>query len=163
MRGVAMSVKAVRAPSSPVLIAAGIALFLLATLGAPRAAAVAKALQYRVPVLVLAEGSIRDAIFGMALLYVALRRSKFAGTTAVIVATFLMFVIVWPIAFDLVAFASVHTSWWGAIYLAIAATLLWPSLFPWSWSANRPVFVRMGLTIAAITLPLGCSALLVRL
>ena len=87
-----MSVKVVRAPNNPVLIGAGIALLLLAAWGVSGAPAAAKALQYRLPMVVLAGGAIRDGILGIALLYVALRRSKFAAATTVVVAALLTFV-----------------------------------------------------------------------
>ena len=87
-----MSVKVVRAPNNPVLIGAGIALLLLAAWGVSGAPAAARALQYRIPIWVLTGGDIRDGILGIALLYVALRRSKFAAATTVVVAALLTFV-----------------------------------------------------------------------
>jgi hypothetical protein len=76
MRGVGMSVKGIRAPSNPVLIAAGLALLLLAAVGAKTAAANAN--HYRIPTIVLAEGAIMDAFLATALFFVAVRRSRYA-------------------------------------------------------------------------------------
>jgi hypothetical protein len=156
-----MQTKFVRAPSRPVLIVAGLALLLLAIVGHQMAALNAK--HYRVPVMVLAERGIIDAFFGLALLYVALRKSQFAGATAVVIATFLMFGILTH-AFTSVAFGLVfHLGWGEVVAMAIAAGILWPSIFPWSRSANKPVFFWMALTFGGLTLLLGSAALLARL
>jgi hypothetical protein len=159
MRGVGMSVKTVRAPSNPVLIGAGIALLLLATIGVETVAANAN--YYRVPVMVLAESAIRDAILGTALVFVALRGSQFAGATAVIVATLLMLVVAMGVL-DSVLFASFRLHWPSAIYLAIAAIILWNSVLPWSRSANKPVFLLMAWTFGAMALLLGTVVVLAR-
>jgi hypothetical protein len=151
-----MTVKFVRAPNNLVLIAAGIALLLLAF----RAGMVAT---NHLPTPLVVGSFTRDAVLGAALLFVALRRSQFAGATAVIVATLLTFVVVAPMAFESVAFGSVHVTWSMAIYLAIAAGVIAPSLFPWSGTANKPVLFWMGLTFAAVTLLLGTIALTARL
>jgi len=105
----------------------------------------------------------RDAIFGAALLFAALRKSQFAGAAAIIVATFLTLGVVAPIAFDSVAFESVHQTRWMAIDLAIATIVIAPSLFPWSGSANKPVLFWIGLTIGATALLLLTAAVLARL
>jgi hypothetical protein len=80
-----MVVKFVRAPNSPVLLAAGIALLLLAARNAEMAAA------GHFPMALVVASCARNAILGAALLYVALRASRYAGVTAVIVATLLTF------------------------------------------------------------------------
>lgn len=112
--------------------------------------------------MALGVGAIRDAILGLALLFVALRRSQFAGVTAVIVATFLTFLVLASVLMS-VAFRPFHASWWDAIYLTIAVAILWPSLFPWSRSANKPVLFWMCLTFAAATLLFGSPIVLARL
>src|SRR5689334_13331264 len=117
-----MSVKFVRAPNSPVLVAAGIALLLLATLGARTA--VATASHYRIPVMVLEAGPIKDAILGIALLFVALRGSQFAGATAVVVASYITFGVVFGHVTSLVFGLSDRITWWTAINLAIAASII---------------------------------------
>jgi uncharacterized membrane protein YsdA (DUF1294 family) len=159
-----MTAKFVRAPNSAVLIAGGIALLLLAVSGVGMAAANAN--HYRIPVLTLVflvfMGGSGDAILGAALLFVALRRSQFAGATAVIVATVLAFGIVAKHVISLFFGTSAHVTWWTAVYLAIAAGLIGPSLFPWSPTANRPVLFWMGITIAALTILIGGLALLAR-
>jgi hypothetical protein len=68
-----MSVKFVRAPNDPVLIAAGTALLLLAA----RNTTVAAAGHYPMPVVVTS--GIGNAVLGTALLFVVLRRSQFAA------------------------------------------------------------------------------------
>jgi hypothetical protein len=155
-----MSPKFVRAPNSPVLIGAAIALFWVATVGIDKA--VLNANHYRVPVMVLAGSAVKDAVFGVALLYVALRKSQFAGATAVIIATFLTFGVAIH-ALAAVAFEPVHIGWGVAIDLAIAAAILWPSVFPWSRSANKPVLFWMGLTFGTLTLLVGTVTVLARL
>jgi hypothetical protein len=157
-----MAVKFVRAPNRAVLIAGGIALLLLAVRGAGMAAANAN--HYRIPVVGLVViGGASDAILGAALLFVALSRSQFAGATAVIVATFLTFDIVAVNVTSLVFGTSAHVTWWTAVHLAIAATVVGPSLFPWSRAANKPALIWMGLTIGATTLLLGTVVLMARL
>ena len=156
-----MSSRFVRAPNAPVLIAAGISLLLLAALRAEVVATTANT--YRLPVMVRAGGVMIDAILGTALLSVALRRSQFAGATAVIVATFLVFGVVFGLVTPLVFGRSAHVTWWTAIYLAIAASIVGPSLFPWSPTANKPVLFWTGLTFATLTLLFVSVALLARL
>jgi len=157
-----MSVTFVRAPNSRVLIAGGIALLLLAARVAWTAAAIAN--DYGLPVVSLAvTGGAWDAIPGAALLFVVLRRSQFAGATAVIVATLLMFRVVFTHVTSLVFGRSAHVTWWTAVYLAIAAAVVGPSLFPWSRTANKPVFFWMGLTFATLTLLSGIVVLMARL
>ena len=139
-----MAVRFVRAPNSPALIAGGIALLLLAVRGAEMAAANAN--DYRMPVASLVVlGGASDAILGAALLFVALRRSQFAGAAAVIVATFLTFGIVLRHVTLLFFGTPGHVTWWTAVYLAIAATIVGPSLFPWSRRANKPVLFWMAI------------------
>jgi hypothetical protein len=155
-----MPAKFDRAPNNLILIAAGITLLSLAMFNAGMAAEN----HYQGPVVLVATGGIiRDAILGAALLFVALRRSRFAGATAVIVATLLMFVVVASRATAAVAFGTVHVNWWDAIYLAIAAVVVGPLLFPWGLSASKPVLFWMGLTIATIAFLIGSLALLARL
>jgi hypothetical protein len=156
-----MTLKFVRAPKTPVLIAAGMALLLLATVGAGMVATSAN--PYRLPVVIRASGAIHDAIFGIALLFVALRRSPFAGATAVIVATFIAFNVVLNRATSLVFGLSDRVTWWTAVYLAIAASVIGSSLFPWSRTANKPAFILMGLTFATLTLLMVSLAVLARL
>jgi hypothetical protein len=157
-----MAVKFVRAPNSAVLIAGGIVLLLLAVRGAGMAAASAN--PARIPVVVLlVMGGARDAILGAALLVVALRRRQFAGATAVIVATLLTFGVVFGHVTSLVFGMSAHVTWWTAVYLAIAASVIGPSVFPWNLTANKPVLFWMGITIGAITLLLGAVVLMARL
>jgi hypothetical protein len=156
-----MQAKFVRAPNRAVLIVAGLALLLFAMVGIE--GAVLNENHYRVPVMVLAEGAIMDALFGLALLYVAFRKSQFAGATAVVIATFLMFGILMD-AFASVAFGlDFHVGWGKASAFAIAAAMLWASIFPWSPSANKPVFFWMALTFGGLTLLVGSAALLARL
>jgi len=160
--GVRMASKFVRAPNSALLIASGIALLLLAGRGAWTA--VASADRYRIPVVDLAViGGAWNAILGVALLFVAVRRSQFAGATAVVVATFLIFGIVFNRVTSLAFGLSAPLTWWTAIYLAIAVSIVGPSLFPWSPAANKPVLFWMGLTIAALVILFGSVALLARL
>jgi hypothetical protein len=156
-----IEVKFVRAPNKISLLAAAIALVLLATLSAR--AALANAHHYRVPGVILAGGAIRDVVFAAALLFAALSRSRFAGPTSTIIATLLTFVVTAPLVIHFVAFGSVHPSWWDAIYLALAAAIAGPSLFPWSASANWPVLFCVVLTFAAATLLLGSAAVVARL
>jgi len=156
-----MSVKSIRAPSNPVLIAAGLALLLLAALGAKTAAANVN--HYRIPTAVLAEGAMMDAFLGSALIFVALRRSKYAGVTSVVVASFLLFGLAMQIVASVAFRVPLHVTWWNGIILAIAATILWPSVLPWSPSANKPVFFWMGLTFGAMALLLGTVVVLARL
>jgi hypothetical protein len=157
-----MSAKFVRAPNSAVLIAGGIALLLLAVRGAEMA--VANANHYRMPVVNLAVmGGAWDAILGAALLFVALRRSQFAGAAAVIVATFLTFGIVLRHVTSSFFGMPAHVTWWTAVYLAIAATVVGPSLFPWSRTANEPALFWMAVTIGATTLLLGTVVAMARL
>lgn len=157
-----MSAKFVRAPNSPVLIAAGIALLLLAARGAWTAAANAN--HYRMPVgdLVFIGGA-QDATLGTALLFFALRKSQFAGATAVTVATILTFGIVTRHVTSLVFGTSARVTWWTAVNLAIAACIIGPSLFPWSPTANKPVLFWMSITIAATTLLFGTVVLMARM
>jgi len=151
-----MSVKFVRSPNRPLLIGAGIALLLLATFSAGGAAA----RHFPVPIVVMS--GTRDAVLGAALLFVAVRRSQFAGATAVIVAALLTFSVALTALTSLV-FASVHLSWWVTVDLAIAAVVISPFLFPWSRTANKPVLFWIAATIAAMTLLIGALALLARL
>ena len=156
-----MAVRSIRAPNSLVLIAAGIALLLLAVLGVRTA--VASAHLYRIPVWALSGNAITNAMFGAALLVVALRRSQFAGATAVIVATVITFVFVLYHVTSLVFGLSDHISWWSAVYPVIAASLLGASLFPWSRPANKPALLLMGLIFAILTLLFGTVTFLARM
>jgi len=156
-----MSSRFVRAPNTPVLIAAGIVLLLLAAVQARVVATTANT--YHLPVGIRAGGVIKFAILGTALLWVALRRSQLAGATAVIAATFLLFGVVFGPVTSLIFGTSIRVNWWTAINLAIAAVILWPSLFPWDRTANRPVFFWMGLIFGALTLLLVAAAALARL
>jgi len=156
-----MAVRSIRAPNSLVLIAAGIALLLLAVLGTRTA--VASAHLYRIPVWALSGNAITNAMFGAALLVVALRRSQFAGATAVIVATVITFVFVLYHVTSLVFGLSDHISWWSAVYPVIAASLLGASLFPWSRPANKPALLLMGLIFAILTLLFGTVTFLARM
>src|SRR5438309_6849052 len=92
VRGIRMAPKSVRLPNRVGLFAAGVALLLLAVLGTEIAAANAN--HYRVPFVLRAGSAIRDAILGIALLFVVLRKSRFAGPIAVVAATLLAFVFV---------------------------------------------------------------------
>jgi hypothetical protein len=160
--GRGMAVKLVRVPNSAVLIAGGIALLLLAVRGAGMA--VADANHYPIPLVsrVIMGGAL-DAILGTALLFVALRKSQFAGAAAVIVATFLIFGFAMK-AFGFVVFGlAFRLGWVGAFDLAIVAAIVGPLLFPWDPNANSRVFVWMGLTFATLTLFLGSLAVLARL
>jgi len=156
-----MAVKFVRAPNKLVLIAAGIVLLSLAVLGARTA--VASAHLYRIPVWALSGNAITSAMFGAALLFVALRGSQFAGATAVIVATVITFGFVLHHVTSLVFGLSDHISWWTAVYPVIVASLVGPSLFPWSRTANKPALWLMGLIFATLTLLFGTVTLLARL
>jgi len=156
-----MTVKSVRAPNNLVLIAAGIALLLLAALSARTA--VASAHLYQIPVRMLLGNAIANAIFGTALLFVALRGSQFAGATAVIVATITAFGFVFHHGTSLAFGLSDHISWRTAVYPAIAASLVGPSLFPWSRTTNKPALLLMGLTFAILTFLFGTVTLLARL
>ena len=156
-----MAVKFVRAPNNFALIAAAIALLLLAAVGVE--SAVLNTNHYRVPVVFLAEGSIITAIQGMALLFVAVRRSQFAGVTAVIVAAFISFGVAFGVVVPLAFGRPAHVTWWTAIDLAIVAAILWPSIFPWDRTANKPVLFWMAVTFGTLTLLLGSAALLARL
>jgi hypothetical protein len=155
-----MPAKSIRAPNSFVLIAAGTALLLFAELGTR--AAVMSANHY-VPVMALAGGPIIDAILGISLLFAGLRQSQFAGVAAVIVATLIIFSLALKYFGWLVFGAPARVSWWTAIEVALVAGILWPSIFPWSWSANKPVLLWAGLTFGAQTLLLGTIILLARL
>lgn len=157
-----MASKFVRAPNSAVLIAGGIALLLLAVRGAWTAEANAN--HYQIPVVdLLIIGGASNGILGAALLLVAVRRDQLAGAMAVIVATFLIFGVVFDRVTSLVFGLSAPLTWWTAIYLSIAAIIIAPSLFPWSPSANKPALFWMGLTIAALVILVGSLALLARL
>ena len=156
-----MAVRSIRAPNNLVLIAAGIALLLLAVLGVRTA--VASAHLYRIPVWALSGNAITNAMFGTALLFVALRGSQFAGATAVIVATVITFGVVLYHVTSLVFGLSDHISWWSAVYPVIAASLLGASLFPWSRPANNPALFLMGLTFAILTLLFGTVTFLARM
>ena len=150
----------VRANRNSVLAAVGIVLLLLAIRDAQVIEAIAN--HYRIPPRMLVGAVVRDVILGLALLFVAVRKSKFAGTTAVIVATFLIFsVTLW--VFSSFVFTSFHVSWRRGIDLALAFVILWPSLFPWSRSANKPVLFWMALTFGTLTLLAGGAALLARI
>ena len=156
-----MAVRSIRAPNNLVLVAAGTALLLLAVLGVRTA--VASAHLYRIPVWALSGNAITNAMFGAALLVVALRRSQFAGATAVIVATVITFVFVLYHVTSLVFGLSDHISWWSAVYPVIAASLLGASLFPWSRPANKPALLLMGLIFAILTLLFGTVTFLARM
>src|SRR5260221_9728959 len=157
-----MAVRFVRAPNNAVLIAGGIALLLLAVRGAGMAAANAN--DYRISVVHLVVlGGAWNAILGAALLLVALRRSQFAGAAAVIVATLMTFSVVFGLVASFAVRLSARLTWWTAVYLAIAATVVGPSLFPWSRTANKPALFWMGLTIGATTLLFGTVVLMARL
>lgn len=115
------------------------------------------------PALLLVAGHItRNAILGAALLFIALRRSQFAGATVVIVATFLTVGVALP-ALGSLTFGSVQMTWLDGIDLAIAVAILWPSIFPWSRSANKPVLFWVALTSGAMALLVGTVAILARL
>lgn len=156
-----MAAKLVRAPNSPILIVAGLALLLLAAVGVERA--VLNTNHYRVPAVVLAEGSIVTAIQGIALLFVAVRRSQFVGVTAVIVAAFISFGVAFGVVMPLAFGRPAHLTWWTAIDLAIVTAILWPSIFPWDRTANKPVLFWMAVTFGTLTLLLGSAAILARL
>ena len=156
-----MAVRSIRAPNSLVLIAAGIALLLLGVLGVRTA--VASAHLYRIPVWALSGNAITNAMFGAALLFVALSGSQFAGATAVIVATVITFVFMLYHVTSLVFGLSDHISWWSAVYPVIAASLLGASLFPWSRPANNPALWLMGLIFAILTLLFGTVTFLARM
>jgi hypothetical protein len=156
-----MATKFVRAPNSAVLITGGIALVLLAARGAWSAT---RSNPYSIPLVpwVAMHGAL-DAVLGTALLFVALRKSRFAGTTAVIVATFLTFSIAMK-AFGSAAFGlAFHLGWADAFDLAIIAAIVGPLLFPWNSNTNRPVFFLTGLTFGTLTLLFGSLAVLARL
>ena len=156
-----MAVRSIRAPNNLVLVAAGTALLLLAVLGVRTA--VASAHLYRIPVWALSGNAITNAMFGAALLFVALRGSQFAGATAVIVATVITFGVVLYHVTSLVFGLSDHISWWSAVYPVIAASLLGASLFPWSRPANNPALFLMGLIFAILTLLFGTVTFLARM
>jgi len=152
----------VRAPNNLVLIAAGIALLLLAVRGAGMA--VASPNQYGISVVgLVAIGGAWNAVLGTALFFVALRRSQFAGATAVIVATVITFGFVLRHATSLAFGLSDHISWETAVYPAIAALVIGSALFPWSRTANKPALWLMGLTFATLTLLFGTVIVLARL
>jgi len=155
-----MAANSVKAPNNHVLIAAGVALLFLAAFG------VWTALVSNPNSIPIASrgviGGAVDALLGAALLFVVFHKSQFAGTTAVIVATFLAFTVASGLVAD-VLLGSLDVSLRTGINLLIAATILWPMLFPWSWSANRPVLFRMAATCGAITLLLGTVVMLARL
>jgi hypothetical protein len=157
-----MAVKVVRAPNNAVLIAGGIALLLLAGRGAGMA--VADANHYPIPLISrVVMGGGPDAILGTALLFVVLRKSQFAGATAVIVATFLTFGIAMKAFGSAVFGLAFHLGWVGAFDLAIVAAIVGPLLFPWNPNANKRVFFWMGLTFATLTLVVCSLAVLSRL
>lgn len=156
-----MATKLVRAPNSPILIVAGLGLLVLGVVGVERV--VLSTNHYRVPTWFFAEGPIVTAVQGLALLFVAVRRSKFAGVTAVIVAAFMTFRAAFGIVLPLIFGRSAHVTWWTAIDLAIVAALLWSSTFPWDRAANKPVLFWMAVTIGTLTLLFGSLAVLARL
>ncbi len=161
-QGWGMAAKVVRAPNSAVLVAGGSALLLLALRGAGMA--VADANHYPIPLVSrVVMGGALDAILGTALLFVALRKSQFAGATAVIVATFLTFGLAMKVLGVLVFGLPFHLGWVGAFDLAIVAAIVGPLLFPWNRNANRRVFFWMGLTFATLTLLVGSLVVLARL
>ena len=151
-----MSATSVRSPNNPILITAGIALLLMAIAimkGAPWD-------NYRIPVAVIAIPALEYVIFAIALLYVGLRRSPFAGATATVIATFILFGLVLkfvPLAFG----GSVHVTWLTAANLAIVVAVLGPLVFPWSPS-NKPALLWLGLTFGALALVTGAAILLAR-
>jgi hypothetical protein len=160
-----MSARFVRSPNNFVLIAAGIALLVVAL-----RSGIAAASHYPIPVdriggkaVAVAMSCTRDAIFGTALLIVAFRRSRFAGATAVIVATFLVFVIVVEHVTLLAFVGSARLTWWTAFYLAIAGSLIGSSLSPWNSTAKKPVFFWIALTVVSMTFLVGTLAILARL
>jgi hypothetical protein len=155
-----MASKLVRANSRTVLIAAGVAFLVLAMSAAQ--SAIVMAHRYQIPLWMVSGGAIRDVILGLGLVFFSIRRSKFAGAMAVIAATFLLFGLALRI-FTSLASASVHFSWWNGIDVALAIAILWPSIFPWSRSANTPVLFWMTLTFGALTLVFGTVAILARL
>src|SRR5205814_3929875 len=126
--------------------------------------AVADANHYPIPLVSrVVLGGALDAILGIALLFVALRKSQFAGATAVVVATFLTFGFAMK-AFGFVVFGlAFHLGWVGAFDLAIVAAIVGPLLFPWNPNASRSVFFWMGLTFAMLTLLVGSLVVLARL
>jgi hypothetical protein len=156
-----MATRLVRAPNSPILIVAGLALLVLGAVGVERV--VLSTNHYRVPTWFFAEGPIVTAILGLALLFVAVRRSKFAGVTAVIVAAFITFRVAFGIVLALTFERSAHVTWWTAIDLAIVAALLWSSTFPWDRAANKPVLFWIVVTIGTLMLLCGSLAVLARL
>ena len=156
-----MATKVVRAPNNQILIAAGVTLLVLAAFGAWTATT---SNPYSIPVVswVIIRGG-RDAVLGAALLFAALRKSRFTGATAVIVATVLMSGIAMK-AFASAAFGLVfHLAWGDAFDLAIAAAIVAPLLFPWNSNANKPVLFWAGLTFATLTLLVGSLAVLARI
>jgi hypothetical protein len=156
-----MQTKFVRTPNRPVLIVAGLALLLLA-ITAIEAGAV-NANHYRVPLIVLAESGIIDAFFGLALVYAALRKNQFAGATAVVIATFLVFGILMHALMAVTFRLPFGLGWERVLTIAIAGALLSQSIFPWSRSANKPVFFWMALTFGSLAILFGSVVLLARL
>ena len=86
-----------------------------------------------------------------------------ATTMRVIVATFLTFGVVFSHVTSLAFGLSDHLTWWTAVYPALAASVVAPSLFPWSRSANKPALFLIGVTFATLTLLVGSVVLLARL
>ena len=156
-----MTSKSIRTPNSLLLIAAGTALLLVGAAGA--ANALSNAHHYRIPILEMSGGAIRDAILGTALVFVAIRKSQFAGATAIIVATVLVFFLAMSAVASMVVAGSFHVTPWKAIYLAIAAGIFCSALLPWNQSANKPVFFCTALTFAGAMLLVGCAAVVARL
>ena len=155
-----MAANSVKAPNNHVLIAAGVALLFLAAFGV-WTALVSSPNSIPIASRVVIGGAV-DALLGAALLFVAFRKSQFAGTTAVIVATFLVFTVASGLIANVLS-GSFNVSLRTGINLLIAATILWPMLFPWSRKANRPVLFRMAATCGAITLLVGTVVMLARL
>lgn len=157
-----MAAKLVRAPNIPILIVAGSALLLLGAVGVEKA--LLNNNHYNgIVVQWLAEGPMVIAILGIALLYLALRRSRFAGIAAVIIATFLTFGVAFGIVMQLAVGRPRYVTWWTAIYLAIAGAIVWPSVFPWDQTANKPALFWMAVTFGTLTLLFIALAILVRI
>ena len=156
-----MASKFVRATNRPVLIAAGMAFLFLAIRDARVAMTFARL--YRIPLPMVAGAVVKDVILGVALLFVSIGRSQFAGVTAVIAATILIFSVTLKIFISLMVEGGIPLSWWNGIYLALAFAMLWPSFFPWSRSANKPALFWMAMTFGLLTVLLGGLALLARL
>lgn len=158
-----VNVKSIRAPSGPVLIAAGIAFLLHAALGVQVAATVTKTIQYRAPTWLLAGSAIRNGILGLALIWVALSRSRYAGATAVVVGTLVIFSVASTIVTDMTFGLAFHPSWWTALDLTIATILLWSAVLPWNDVVSKPALSCMTITLGALSVLVSAVIALARL